>query len=74
MCGLLWLVLIVQKTVKAEVHRDSPGAVLGGRLRLPGPQWEEGAGGDGEPAVCCRPDTDHLLTIEQTDQDSELCF
>lgn len=58
--------LIVQAAVKAEVERDRPGAVLSSRLRLPGPQLENGAGGDGGPGVCCGPDTHHLLTIEQT--------
>lgn len=71
MCRLLWLVL---KTVKDEVERDSPGAVLGSRLRLPGPRSEDRAGGDREPVVRCRPDTDHLVTIEQTDEDSSCVF
>lgn len=63
-CGL---VLIVQAAVKAEVERDGalePSSAAGSDCQ--GPQSEDGAGGDGEPGVCCRPDTHHLLTIEQT--------
>ena len=45
MCRLLCLVLAVQQAVKAGVERESPGAVLGNRLRLPGPQSEDGASG-----------------------------
>lgn len=71
LCRLLWLVSIVQK---AEGERESPGDVLGGRLRLLGPQSEDRAGGEGEPVVCCRPDTDRLATIEQTGEASKLRF
>lgn len=65
---------ILQGTVKAEVRRDSPGAVLSTRLRLLELQSEDRAGGDGDPVVCCRPDTDRPRTKEQTEEDSELCF
>lgn len=60
--------------MKAEVQRDSPGAVLSTRLRLPMPEPESRAGGDRDPVVCCRPDTDRLFTKEQTEEDSKLWF
>lgn len=68
------MVLSLQKAVKAEVERDRPGAVPSTRLRLPMSEWESRARGDRDPVVCCRPDTDRLLTKEQTEEDSKLCF
>lgn len=46
-----------------------PKAHFGIGLRLPKQQLESRARGDGDPVVCCRPDTDHLLTKEQTTED-----
>lgn len=66
---------MLHKTVKAKRYSlDLPKAYLGTRLRLLKQQLLSRARGETDAVVCCRPDTDHLLTKEQTEEDSKLCF
>lgn len=63
--------------LSAEVERvcakkNCPGAPSGAGLRLLEWQPESRARGDREPAVCRGPDTDRLLTKEQTTWDWKL--
>lgn len=66
-CKLLWQTRLYAAAYSHEAKRtDLPKADLGTGLGLLKQQLEAWSRSDADAVVCCRPDTDHLLTKEQT--------